>query len=104
MNLSHDEIRKIIKEEIASVIAEFDKDKMKCNKKRYIRKGETGYGKKQKVVKACEKGKERIVKFGDAKMRNNRDKKKNRKNFRVRHNCKNPGSKLKARYWACKDW
>ena len=33
-----------------------------------------------------------------------KDKKKNRKNFRVRMNCKNPGSKLKARYWACKDW
>ena len=81
-----------------------DKDKMKCNKKRYLRKGETGYGNKQKVVKACDNGKETIVKFGDAKMRNNRDKKKNRKSFRARMNCDTPGSKLKARYWACKDW
>jgi hypothetical protein len=82
----------------------FDKEKMKCNKKRYIRKGETGYGKQQKVVKACDGGKERIVKFGSAKMRNNKDKPKNRKSFRSRMNCDTPGSKLKARYWACKDW
>jgi len=27
-----------------------------------------------------------------------------RENFRARHNCDNPGSKLKARYWACKAW
>lgn len=91
-------------EELEEASKSFDKDKMKCNKKRYIRKGETGHGKKQKVVKACEKGKEKIVKFGDAKMRNNKDKKKNRKNFRSRMNCDKPGSKLKARYWACKDW
>jgi hypothetical protein len=91
-------------EELEEAGKSFDKDKMKCNKKRYIRKGETGHGKKQKVVKACDKGKERIVKFGDAKMRNNKDKKKNRKNFRSRMNCDEPGSKLKARYWACKDW
>ena len=81
-----------------------DKDKMKCNKKRYLRKGESGYGNKQKVVKACDSGKEKLVKFGDAKMRNNKDKKKNRKSFRDRMNCDTPGSKLKARYWACKDW
>ena len=81
-----------------------DKDSMKCNKKRYLRKGEPGYGNKQKVVKACDGGKEKLVKFGDAKMRNNKDKKKNRKSFRDRMNCDTPGSKLKARYWACKDW
>jgi hypothetical protein len=27
-----------------------------------------------------------------------------RKNFRARHNCDNPGSKLKARYWSCRAW
>jgi hypothetical protein len=27
-----------------------------------------------------------------------------RKSFRARHNCDNPGSKLKARYWSCKAW
>jgi hypothetical protein len=27
-----------------------------------------------------------------------------RKSFRARHNCANPGSKLKARYWSCRAW
>ena len=27
-----------------------------------------------------------------------------RRNFRARHNCKNPGPKTKARYWSCKAW
>ena len=81
-----------------------DKDRMKCNKPRYLRKGESGHGNKQKVVKACDGGKESLVKFGDAKMRNNRDKKSNKKSFRDRMNCDTPGPKTKARYWACKDW
>ena len=104
MKLSHDEIRKIIKEEIASVIAEFDKDKMKCNKPRRIRKGEPGAGKKKFVVKACDGGKERIIRYGDAKLKIKKSNPKRRKSFRARHNCKTPGSKLKARYWSCKKW
>ena len=103
MRITENQLREIIRE-FLSEAKSLDKDKMKCNKMRYIRKGETGYGKKQKVVKACEDGKESIVRFGDAKMRNNKDKKKNRKSFRARHKCDNPGTKLKARYWACKDW
>ena len=27
-----------------------------------------------------------------------------RKSFRARHNCDNPGSKTKARYWSCRAW
>ena len=27
-----------------------------------------------------------------------------RKSIRARHNCANPGSKLKARYWSCRAW
>ena len=81
-----------------------DKDRMKCNKPRYIRKGETGHGKQQKVVKACKKGKEKLVKFGDANMRNNSDKPKNKANFRKRHNCKTKKDNMTAGYWSCKDW
>ena len=81
-----------------------NKDKMKCNKPRYIRKGETGHGDKQKVVKACKDGKEKLVKFGDANMRNNSDKPKNRKSFRARHNCDKKDDNMAAGYWACKDW
>ena len=27
-----------------------------------------------------------------------------RRSFRARHNCANPGSRLKARYWSCRAW
>jgi hypothetical protein len=97
-------IEEIIDKIIEEVIQEIDKDRMKCNKPRYLKKGEPGYGKKQKVVKACKKGKEKLVKFGDAKMRNNSDKPKNKTDFRKRHNCSDKEDNMKAGYWACKDW
>ena len=89
---------------IRNILLEFDKDKMKCNKPRYLKKGESGYGKKQKVVKACDKGKEKIVKFGDANMKNKSNNKDSKANFRARHNCSDKKDKMKAGYWACKDW
>ncbi len=72
-------------EELLSFIQEQDKDRMKCNNPRYIKDGETGHGKKQKVVKACDpdSDKEKIIRFGDAKMRNNSDKKKNKKRLYI---------------------
>ena len=81
-----------------------DKDRMKCNSPRRIRKGEPGYGRKKFVVKACLKGTEKIIRFGDAKMEIKRDSAKRRKNFRSRHNCASPGPNTKARYWSCKMW
>ena len=42
------------------------KDKMKCNSPRRIRKGEAGHGKKKFVVKACDGGTEKIIRYGDA--------------------------------------
>ena len=80
------------------------KDKMPCNKPRYIKKGEPGYGKKQKVVKACENGQEKIIRFGDANMENLNYNDDARRNFRARHNCDEEKSKLTAGYWSCKDW
>lgn len=99
----------MIKEELAAVIDEKKKkksakDKMKCNSPRRIRKGEAGHGKKKFVVKACDGGTEKIIRYGDANMEIKKDSPKRRKSFRARHNCKNPGSKLKARYWSCKKW
>ena len=82
----------------------FDKDRLKCNSPRYLKKGETGYGKKQKVVKACKKGKEKILKFGDANMENKSDNPENKADFRSRHDCKNKKDKFTAGYWSCKDW
>ena len=80
-------------------MAKIDKSKMKCNKpKRQVSGG------KKFVVKACDKGKEKIVRFGDANMTIKKSNPKRRKSFRARHNCDNPGPKYKARYWSCYQW
>ena len=80
----------------------FDKKRMKCNKSRPLRKGESGYGKKKRVVKACEGGKEKIVKFGAVGYKHNYSDSA-KKSFRARHKCGQKKSKLGAQYWACKD-
>ena len=81
-------------------MAKIDKSKMKCNKpKRQVSGG------KKSVVKACENGKEKIVRFGDANMKIRKSNPKARKSFRARHGCdKGTLSKLKAKYWSCKKW
>ena len=81
-------------------MAKIDKSKMKCNTpKRQISGG------KKSVVKACDKGKEKIVRFGDANMTIKKDNPKRRKSFRARHGCdKGKLDKLKAKYWSCKAW
>lgn len=70
---------------------------MPCNKPR----PSTRPGKKR-MVKACEGGKERLVHFG-AKGYGNNYSAAARKSFRARHDCANPGTKLSAKYWACKN-
>ena len=105
MKITTEQLRHIIKEELEAIMDEgFDKDRMECNKPRYLKKGESGYGEKQKVVKACKDGKEKIVKFGDADMENKSDNPDNKSNFRSRHNCADKKDKFKAGYWSCKDW
>jgi hypothetical protein len=42
--------------------------------------------------------------LGQKTMRIRKSNPKARKSFRARHRCENPGSKLKARYWACRAW
>jgi hypothetical protein len=85
----------------AKAKAQIRKDQMKCNKPRRDVQG----GKKF-VVKACENGEEKIIRFGDANMEIKKDNPERRKNFRARHNCdeKEKGTKLTAGYWACKAW
>lgn len=75
------------------------KERMKCNKPRREVQGD-----KKFVVKACEGGKEKIIRFGDANMEIKRDNPERRRNFRARHNCDEKKSKLTAGYWACKAW
>ena len=110
-NMTRNQLSVIIREEYQAVLDEKKKkkkksakDKMKCNSPRRIRKGEAGHGKKKFVVKACDGGTEKIIRYGDAGLKIKRKQKGRRKNFRARHNCDNPGSKLKARYWSCKNW
>ena len=75
-------------------------------KPRRIRKGEPGYGKKKfvVVVKNPKTGNDKTIRFGDANLEIKRDSAKRRKNFRARHNCKDPGPNTSARYWSCKTW
>lgn len=75
------------------------KERMKCNSPRRDVQG----GKKF-VVKACEDGKEKIIRYGDANMEIKRDNPERRKNFRARHNCDEQKSKLTAGYWSCRAW
>lgn len=59
---------------------------------------------KKSAVLAKEGGNVRLVRFGDPSMTIKKHIPANRKSFRARHGCDNPGSKLKARYWSCKAW
>ena len=78
-----------------------DKDKMSCNKPRPLRKGEPGFGKKKRVVKACQGGEEKIIKFGAQGYGHNYSPEA-RKSFNARHKCKERTNKLTASYWSCK--
>ena len=73
------------------------KASMPCNQPR----PSTRPGKKR-MVKACENGEEKLVHFG-AKGYGNNYSAAARKSFRARHDCDNPGTKLSAKYWACKN-
>ena len=78
-----------------------DKKKMACNNPR-----RTSGGSKKFVVKACQNGTEKIVRFGDPNMRIKKSNPKRRKSFRARHGCDKAGAKnkLTAKYWSCKKW
>jgi len=63
-----------------------------------------GGPKKFSVYVKNDKGNTIKVNFGDPNMRIKDNIPGRRKNFRARHNCDNPGSKTKARYWSCRQW
>jgi hypothetical protein len=69
---------------------------MKCN--RVVASDRAG---KKRMVKACEAGKEKLIHFGAEGYGHNYSTAA-RKSFRARHKCDTAGSKLTARYWACK--
>ena len=73
------------------------KRNMSCNRPRKSWR----YGKKR-VVKACSKGKEKIIHFGASGYGHNYSAAA-RRSFRARHKCSSANDKLTARYWACKN-
>jgi hypothetical protein len=77
-----------------------DKDNMPCNQPRRTPDHPT----KKSVVKACENGQEKIIRFGDQHMKIRKNEPGRRKNFRARHSCDEKKSKLSAGYWSCKAW
>ena len=113
MKVTRKQLRIIIREELERNLneAEYQGKKVKLNKPRRIRKGESGYGKSQMVVfvNSGKKNKDgtirvKAVRFGDPKSRIKKSNPKRRKSFRARHNCDDPGPETKARYWSCKAW
>lgn len=59
---------------------------------------------KKSAVLAKENGNVKLVRFGDPDMTIKKHIPANRKSFRARMNCDNPGSKLSARWWSCAAW
>jgi hypothetical protein len=85
-------------------VAKFKGKSVRLNKPSRIRKGQPGYGRKKFQVYVKSGSRVKRVTFGDPNMRIKKSSPARRKSFRARHNCANPGSKLKARYWSCKKW
>ena len=73
------------------------KKSMACNKpQKSWRKG------KKRVVKACSKGREKLIHYGAVGYGHNYSTAA-RRSFRSRHNCSSATDILTARHWACKD-
>ena len=83
-----------------------DKDKLKCNKPKRTPKHPT----KSHVVKACEGGKEKIIRFGQQgaktagkpKAGESAAMKRKRASFKARHRKNIAKGKMSAAYWADK--
>ena len=83
-----------------------DKSAMACNKPRRT----PGHAKKSHVVKACEGGKEKVIRFGEQgastagkpKAGESARMKAKRKSFKARHRKNIAKGKMSAAYWADK--
>lgn len=84
-----------------------DKGSMPCNKP----KRTPGHPKKSHVVKACEGGKEKVIRFGEQgaktagkpKKGESEAAKKKRASFKARHGKNIAKGKMSAAYWADKE-
>ena len=89
----------------AAKAAKLAKDSLACNKPKRTPSHPT----KSHVVKACEKGKEKIIRFGKQGVKGagknpktEKDKARKR-SYYARHNAQDPNpSKMSARYWSHK--
>ena len=89
----------------AAKAAKLAKDSLACNKPKRTPSHPT----KSHVVKACEKGKEKIIRFGQQGVKGagknpktEKDKARKR-SYYARHNAQDPNpSKMSARYWSHK--
>ena len=61
-------------------------------------------GNKQNVVLAKKGNEVKMVRFGDASMKNRSNELARKKSFRARYKCDTAKDKFSARYWSCKDW
>lgn len=77
-----------------------DKAKMKCN----VPRREVQGGKKF-VVKACEGGKEKLIRFGDANMSIKKSQPERKKSYCARSaGIKGAKNKMSANYWSRRAW
>ena len=86
-------------------MAKYQGKTVKLNTPRPLRKGETGYGKKRKVVfvKNPSTGNIKKITFGDAKLGMQKNEPKRKISY-----CKRSerlgNDRMKANYWARRDW
>jgi hypothetical protein len=60
---------------------------------------------KKFVVRACQNGQSKTIRYGDPDMKIKKDNPARRRSFRARHGCDSkPPSKMTPRYWSCKNW
>ena len=77
-------------------MAKLDKDKMKCNKP----KSTPDHPTKSHVVKACEGGNEKIIRFGQQGVKGSPEGSARNKAFKARHAANIKKGKMSAAYWA----
>lgn len=88
------------------MVAKVKKSEMKCNSP----KRTPGHPKKSHVVKACEGGKEKVIRFGQQGVKGSPKKegesesyRKRRESFKARHAKNISKGKMSAAYWADKE-
>ncbi len=80
------------------MVAKVDKSKMACNKPRST----PDHPKKSHIVKACEGGTEKIIRFGQQGVKGSPEGSARNDSFKARHAKNIAKGKMSAAYWANK--